>query len=220
MLDENRHYFEAGRMKTLIHACSAGEPLIDSVIVKWKESIGREIYGGYGQTETILTCANQPGNPIKYGSMGKPVPGIPLVVVRSDGNVANPGEEGDIALEVHEDNHSFLGIFDGYIDSETGRVDRRLVELQKRRHYYFAGNAAYQDSEGYFWFVGREDDMINSSGYRIGEVARCEWCGSPHRCTILTRPQVRLRLSPHSSYIRGLSSPPWLLHPIPNRTKL
>ena len=97
ILDESRSYFQDGGMKNLLHTCSAGEPLNSSVVVKWKELTGREIYDGYGQTETIVVCANQAANPIKYGSMGKPIPGIPLVVVDDDGNDAKTGEEGDIS---------------------------------------------------------------------------------------------------------------------------
>lgn len=168
VLKEYRRSFQNPGMKSLVHACSAGEPMNDSVIMKWKDLTGVDIYDGYGQTETILLCANQATNPIRYGSMGKPIPGIPLVVIDANGNVTKNNDEGDIAIEISQKN-AFFGLFDGYISPSTRGLDRRIKSFSNGRQYYLTGDRARRDSEGYFWFVGRGDDVINSSGYRIGK---------------------------------------------------
>ena len=169
VLTENHHLFRDPGMKNLVHACSAGEPLNGSVIEKWKELSGMDIYDGYGQTETTLTCANQAANPIRYGSMGKPIPGVPLMVINEEGEAAENGAEGDIALEVHSGPDSFLGLFAGYINMNTGQLDQRRKTFPNGRIFYLTGDRATRDEDGYLWFVGRSDDVINSSGYRIGQ---------------------------------------------------
>lgn len=172
ILDKNHKYFQHPGMKTLVHACGAGEPLNDSVIQKWKElTNGMEIYDGYGQTETILICANQAGNPIKPGSMGKPIPGVPLVVIDLDGHVVPDDTEGDIAIEIQPNSpQSFYGVFQGYIRTGTNDLDQRIKTSDTGKQYYLTGDRATRDRDGYIKFVGRNDDVINSSGYRIGEM--------------------------------------------------
>jgi medium-chain acyl-CoA synthetase len=123
-----------------------------------------EIYDGYGQTETILICGNFKGSKIKPGSMGKPSPGVPLHVVDSEGKECEVGVEGDIAILRSE--KDFFGIFEGYLTSD-GSLDRR-TKVFGGRPWYLTGDRATRDEDGYFWFVGRADDVINSSGYRIG----------------------------------------------------
>jgi acyl-coenzyme A synthetase/AMP-(fatty) acid ligase len=125
---------------------------------------GLPIHDGYGQTETIMVCGNFRGMKIKPGSMGKPSPGVPLFVIDADGKECPPGVEGDIAILRSSD--SFFGIFDGYL-SPNGELDRR-IKILGGRPWYLTGDRATRDEEGYFWFVGRSDDVINSSGYRIG----------------------------------------------------
>ncbi|KAK4948623.1 hypothetical protein LTR10_012627 [Elasticomyces elasticus] len=174
VLDENREFFatEQGRPRALTHCCGAGEPLNESVIRVWKEMTnGIEIYDAYGQTETIVVCANQATNPVKPGSMGKPIPDVPLTIVDSGGNVTKDGKEGDIAIEVagkDKQESSFFGIFEGYIDKATGKIDSKVKTFQNGKRYYITGDRASRDKDGYFWFVGRNDDVINSAGYRIG----------------------------------------------------
>jgi medium-chain acyl-CoA synthetase len=172
VLDESQAYFAKNRPKTLIHCTGAGEPLNESVIRTWeKMTDGIQIYDGYGQTETILVCANQKANKVKPGSMGKPIPGVPLVIIDNDGKECEVGKEGDIAIQIDEEMQEgkevFFGIFDGYIDKSTGRLDRR-IKRWGGKVYYLSGDRASRDEDGYFWFVGRSDDVINSSGYRIG----------------------------------------------------
>ena len=157
---------------SLVHCTGAGEPLNESVIRTWEEMTGGiQIYDGYGQTETVLACANQKANKVKPGSMGRPVPGVPLVVIDNEGRECEVGKEGDIAIEIDEEMREgkevFFGIFDGYIDMKTGKLDRR-VKRWGRKAFYLSGDRASRDEDGYFWFVGRSDDVINSSGYRIG----------------------------------------------------
>lgn len=172
VLEESQAYFAKNRPKALVHCTGAGEPLNESVIRTWESMTGGiQIYDGYGQTETILVCANQKANQVKPGSMGKPVPGVPLVVIDNDGRECGVGKEGDIAVQIDEEEREgrevFFGIFDGYIDKSTGRLDRRIKRWGGTA-YYLSGDRASRDEDGYFWFVGRSDDVINSSGYRIG----------------------------------------------------
>lgn len=128
---------------------------------------GLEIRDGYGQTETTLTCGNIRGKKIKYGSMGLPLPGVPLTVVDADGNESPSGEEGEIAIATTTATGSrTINLFSGYIKPD-GEISRPLRE-GKNRLWYLTGDRAYKDEDGYLWFVGRSDDVINSSGYRIG----------------------------------------------------
>ncbi|KIW88027.1 uncharacterized protein Z519_11137 [Cladophialophora bantiana CBS 173.52] len=173
VLDETRRFFatEKGKPKALVHCCGAGEPLNESVVRIWKEMTnGIEIFDGYGQTETIVVCANQKVNKVKPGSMGKPLPGVPLTIIDSEGNSVAPGVEGDIAIVVSKTrtDTDFFGFFEGYIDKSTGMIDTKIKTYPNGKMYFVTGDRAMRDEDGYFWFVGRADDVINSSGYRIG----------------------------------------------------
>lgn len=135
---------------------------------------GIEIRDGYGQSETTLTCGNLKGNKIKYGSMGKPLPGVPLSVIGPDGDHAPIGEEGEIAIATTTaDGSRTINIFAGYIkpNGELGFPERK----GKNCTWYVTGDRAYKDEEGYLWFVGRSDDVINSAGYRIGSSLFPAW---------------------------------------------
>ncbi|WPH00281.1 Hypothetical protein R9X50_00310500 [Acrodontium crateriforme] len=170
VLDDMRAYYATHRPKALKHCTGAGEPLNPEVIRLWKETSGIEICDGYGQTETVLVCGNFEGNPIRPGSMGKPSPGVPLHIVDENGMECNNDVEGDIALQVDlTETSSFFGLFDGYLDAK-GSLDRRLRTSNNpsAKQWYLTGDRVTRDKEGYFWFVGRSDDVINSSGYRIG----------------------------------------------------
>lgn len=218
VLDDNRHLFKDPGMKALTHACGAGEPLNAHVIEKWKESTGMEIYDGYGQTETILTCANQAANPVRYGSMGKPLPDVPLTVVDENGETTKPGKEGDIALEVKDGEDGFFGVFTSYINMKTGELDRRLKKFSNGKQYYLTGDRATRDEDGYFWFVGRNDDVINSSGYRIGMLSFTQ----PTHCSCrntLTLIQAHLKSSQLSNYTQRSLSQPLSLLPTHNEMK-
>lgn len=169
VLGEMRTALREKKPKALIHCTGAGEPLNPEVIRLFKEDSGLEICDGYGQTETVLICGNFEGREIRPGSMGRPSPGVPLKVVDEEGQECAEGIEGDIALEVDlSGKGGFFGVFDGYL-GENGELDRKLRDSAKKDiKWYLTGDRAMRDEDGYFWFVGRSDDVINSSGYRIG----------------------------------------------------
>ena len=144
----------------LRHSMSAGEPLNPEVIRVWKETFGLEIYDFFGQTETVCVLSNFPNMPIKYGSVGKPSPGHDVRIVDNDGNEMKPNEAGNIAIYLGDERPP--GLFEEYWKDED------IMKNAFRGDYYFTGDQAYRDEDGYIWFVGRDDDVIKSSGYRIG----------------------------------------------------
>jgi acetyl-CoA synthetase/medium-chain acyl-CoA synthetase len=145
------------RFERLRECVSAGEPLNPEVIRAWQGATGLQIRDGYGQTETILLIANYPGLPMKPGAMGLPMPGHRIDVIDDRGEPLPPGEVGDIAVHGHP-----RSLFRGYWKDEA--ATRRA----RRGDWYVTGDRAQRDEDGYFWFVGRDDDVIISAGYRIG----------------------------------------------------
>lgn len=172
VLRQCREYHIKNPPQALSHCTAAGEALNDEVIRQWRKFTGIEIHDGYGQTESILLCGNFSGCPIRPGSMGKPAPNVPLHVINSDGADALVGEEGDIAVLIDgtAGQDDFFGLFDGYVndDKSLTRREKLFTRNGVTRNYYITGDKAKRDKDGYFWFVGRNDDVINSSGYRIG----------------------------------------------------
>lgn len=146
-------------LSSIRRSMGAGEPLNPEVIRYWKEQTGTIIADGYGQTETVNIIANFPDQPVKFGSMGQPVPGIAMDVVDDDGNVPPLGEIGHIAVRLTDPWPP--GLFAGYY--QGGELDSAAF----RNGWYYTGDTAKRDKEGYFWFVGRADDLIGSAGYRI-----------------------------------------------------
>ena len=144
----------------LRHVVGAGEPLNPEVIETWKNATGLVIRDGYGQTESILLCASFPCLEPRFGSMGRPSPGITLAVIDDEGAELPPGGEGDVAVRVEPQWPP--GLFKEY------RGDEEKTRRCFRHGWYLTGDRAYMDADGYFWFVGRADDVINSAGYRIG----------------------------------------------------
>ncbi|MBN2140006.1 MAG: AMP-binding protein [Desulfovibrionaceae bacterium] len=144
----------------LRHCTTAGELLNESVFVAWEKALGLPIYEGYGQTETCLQMATFKCMRPKPGSIGRPAPGWNIVLLDEAGRVCGPGEEGEICIDLGAGRP--LGLFDGYLD-EPERTARVL-----KADYYHTGDKAWMDEDGYFWFLGRTDDLIKSSGYRIG----------------------------------------------------
>jgi len=145
---------------SLRHFVAAGEPLNKNVIQTWEERTGLFVYDGYGQTETVNILANFRCLPLKPGSMGVPVPGFIVDIIDDNGNPASPGIEGDIAIRIKPDRP--VGLFREYLGNP--------VETEKtiKAQWYITGDRAYKDEDGHFWFVGRSDDIILTSGYRIG----------------------------------------------------
>ena len=147
-------------LASLRHSLGAGEPLNPEVIKVWQEVTGNVIRDGYGQTESINLLANYPALPVRHGSMGKPVPGFDIDVVDDDGTRLGPGEIGHIAVRTDGASRP-PGLFDGYVNApETNAA-------AFRNGWYYTGDTATQDEDGYFWFVGRADDIISSASYRI-----------------------------------------------------
>lgn len=148
------------KFKQLKHCVSAGEPINPEVMEQWKHRTGLDIYEGYGQTETVLICGNFKGMKLKPGSMGKPSPAFDVKILDINGNVLPPGKEGDIGIRVLPDRP--FGMFAHYVDNPAKTASTL------RGNFYITGDRGYMDEDGYFWFVARSDDIILSSGYRIG----------------------------------------------------
>ena len=146
-------------LKSLRRCMGAGEPLNPEVIRYWEEHTGTTIADGYGQTETINIVGNFPGIETRFGSMGKPVPGFDVDVIDDDGQVLADGEVGHIA--VRSDGEWPPGLFHGYLK------DGALITDPFKHGWYYTGDTATRDKDGYLWFVGRSDDLISSAGYRI-----------------------------------------------------
>jgi len=160
VLDEPLAYLKVNPPKALRHCVGAGEPLNPEVIRAWQQSTGMTIRDGYGQTETVLLCANFPPLEVKPGSMGKPSPGFEVSVIDHDGSELPPNKEGDIAVKIKP--HRPTWMFKEYWRNPDA------TKACIRGDWYITGDRAYKDEDGYFWFVGRADDVIISAGYRIG----------------------------------------------------
>ena len=140
---------------SLREVCGAGEPLNPEVIDQVKSAWGLTIRDGYGQTETTAIAGNSPGQPLKIGSMGRPLPGYHIKVVDADGNAAT---EGEVALALDADRPA--GLMQGY-QTDDGKVSGTDGEV------YRSGDVVFVDDDGYLTFVGRADDVFKSSDYRI-----------------------------------------------------
>ena len=143
------------------HATTAGEALNPEVFVQFERATGLRIYEGFGQTETTLALANLIGDSLKPGSMGKPVPDYGIDLVDEECNSVPPGEHGEIVVRTPRDN-PHPGIFLGYYKDEEKTAEAW------RGGVYHTGDLAWKDEDGLYHYVGRADDVIKSSGYRIG----------------------------------------------------
>ncbi len=142
------------------HATTAGEALNPEVFYQFKAATGLEIMEGFGQTETTLTIGNLVGMTPKPGSMGKPSPAYKIVLLDTDGNPVGVGENGEICIDTREGTPCGL-LLEYYKDTE---------KTNEAWHdgFYHTGDIAYRDEDGFLWYVSRIDDVIKSSGYRIG----------------------------------------------------
>ena len=147
-------------LSSLRHCCIAGEPLNPEVYNKWKQLTGLELKEGFGQTETAVLLATFPWLKVKPGSTGRPSPHFNAKLIGDDGQEVEPGDEGEICIPISGGRPA--GITCGYYKDEE-----KTAEIM-RGGYYHTGDIAWMDEDGYFWFVGRRDDVIKSSGYRIG----------------------------------------------------
>ncbi len=146
-------------LSSLKYCVTAGEALNSEVFNKFYEQTGIKMFEGYGQTESTLMAGNFPGMEPKPGSMGKAAPGYNLDVIDSNKNRCKPGDVGSIVL--HLDAGKPTGLFIGYCGNDE------LTKEALNGDLYYTGDTGYFDEDGYIWFVGRNDDLIKSSGYRV-----------------------------------------------------
>ncbi len=147
-------------LSSIEYATTAGEALNPEVFNQFKKATGLTIMEGFGQTETTLSIANFVGSTPKIGSMGKPSPLYDVAILDPDGNECNTGDTGEICIRTSNGNP--CGLFIGYY------LDEEKTNDVWHDGYYHTGDQATMDEDGYLWYVGRIDDVIKSSGYRIG----------------------------------------------------
>jgi acetyl-CoA synthetase len=148
-------------LESVEYVTTAGEALKPDVFKKFKEITGITIYEGFGQTETVLSIGTLVGVEPKIGSMGKPVPLYDVDIVDADGNSLPVGETGEIVIRIKDKNP---GLLLEYYGKPEATAETKCNGL------YHSGDTAWKDNDGYFWYVGRTDDVIKASGYRIGPV--------------------------------------------------
>ena len=157
MIREDLSKYDLSRLE---YCTTAGEALNPNVFLKWKEKTGIMIYESYGQTETTMVLGTYPFVAPKPGSMGTPNPQYDVDILDAEGRPCAVGEQGQLVIRT--DRGKPLGLFKEYY-SQPGLMQRTL-----RDGVYYTGDVVYRDEDGYFWFVSRADDVIKSSGYRIG----------------------------------------------------
>lgn len=146
----------------LRHVVSAGEALNPVVAQRWAQASGVPVAEAYGQTETLMTLVNPAGTPYKVGAMGVPNVGSVLEVLDQQGNVLPPGEEGDVAL-LTPNPQLMIGYW-----KDVERTEQSYLRGPDGRRWFITGDRGERDAEGFFYYRGRRDDVINSAGYRIG----------------------------------------------------
>jgi acetyl-CoA synthetase len=147
-------------LSNLKYATIAGEALNPEVFNKFYQYTGLKLMEGFGQTETVVVVANLPGMEPKPGSMGKPTPLYNVDIVDENNNSVAVGEVGEIVIRTNGRNQK--GMFKGYYNNPEA------TEKSWNNNVYHTGDTAWRDEDGYFWYVGRTDDLIKASGYRIG----------------------------------------------------
>ena len=155
-----RKDFSKYDLSNLQHVTTAGEALNPEVFHQFKKETGLELYEGFGQTEMTLAIGTLVGDEPRPGSMGKATPLFDIDLVDGAGNTVAPGKTGEIVIK-NADDHP-VGLFDGYFR------DEELTAQSWYNGIYHTGDMATRDEDGYFWYVGRDDDVIKSAGYRIG----------------------------------------------------
>jgi acetyl-CoA synthetase len=157
LIKEDLTKFDLSHLK---YCVVAGEPLNPEVFKQFHDQTGIKLMEGYGQTECTVAVATYPWMKPKPGSMGMPSPGYEIEIVDDEGKPCEAGNEGEIVI--HTDSSKPVGMFNGYYR------DDQLTAGVWKNGVYRTGDMAWCDEDGYFWFVGRADDVIKSSGYRIG----------------------------------------------------
>lgn len=171
------------RPETLREALSAGEPLHPEVIEQVRARWGLTVRDGFGQTETTLQVGNDPGDEVRPGSMGRPLPGMPVVLVEP--TTGQPAQQGEICLDLAR---RPTGLMVGYRD------DPALTAEATANGLYHTGDVASRDEDGYLTYIGRSDDVFKSSDYKIHPLSskacssstlrlwKPRWCRRPTRC--------------------------------------
>ena len=163
-----REDFSGYDLSSLRYCCTAGEALNPAVYDKFYELTGIQLMEGFGQTETTMTLGTMPWMKPKPGSMGMPNAQYDIDILKPDGTPCEDGEKGEIVIRVDDTAGNSgaavkpIGLFKGYYR------DEELTRKAWHDGYYHTGDVAWRDEDGYYWFVGRIDDVIKSSGYRIG----------------------------------------------------
>lgn len=157
LMREDSTLYTSFNLTSLRHICSVGEPLNPEVIYWARRIIAKEVYDTWFQTETgAIMIANRPGLEICPASMGKPVDGIEPAIIADDGTVILDGTPGNLCLKI-----GWESMFTTYLNNPAVYASRI------KNGYYYTGDTAYRDSNGYYWFQGRSDDVINTSGHLI-----------------------------------------------------
>ena len=143
-------------------ATTAGEAIDKELFRKFYEITGLKLSVGYGQSETVVAVCSRPGEKLRPGSLGKPVPLYDIVLADENDTEVSVGKQGEICIRLNKEYN--YGLFKYYENNSD------ITECGRRNDLYHTGDIAYQDNDGYFWYVGRKDDVIKSSGYRIGPV--------------------------------------------------
>lgn len=155
--------FSKYNLSSLRYCCTAGEALNPAVYDKFLQLTGIHLMEGFGQTETTMTLGTMPWTKPKPGSMGLPNPQYDIALIKPDGTPCEDGEKGEIVIKTnYELSKKPIGLFKEYYR------DEELTRKVWHDGYYHTGDVAWRDEDGYYWFVGRIDDVIKSSGYRIG----------------------------------------------------
>ena len=147
-------------LSSIHHASIAGEALNPEVFRQFEKATGLQIMEGFGQSESTLIIGNLTGQSHKIGSMGKPVPLYDVHLLDADGNDVEPGESGEICIDISK------GLPCGLAYAYEGNEE--VTNETWRDGFYHTGDLAWRDEDGFYWYVGRADDVIKSSGYRIG----------------------------------------------------
>ncbi|GAA5914314.1 uncharacterized protein JCM6883_001812 [Sporobolomyces salmoneus] len=157
-------YLKSHPFKALNHVVGAGEPLNPSVIHEWRNATGLTIRDGWGQSESVIMTGSWDGLKVKEGSMGKAAPFFEIGIIGPKGEELEIGEEGELAVRT-DAGAGTCWIFKGYI--KNGKVDKKQKSFSGKT-WYQTGDRGIKDADGYYTFVSRDDDIIGSSGYRIG----------------------------------------------------
>lgn len=157
LLREDPTIFNRFELASLRHICSVGEPLNPEVIHWARRTLGKEIFDTWFQTETGgIMIANRPGVEVHPGSMGKPLNGIELAILGDDGSPAVDGTQGNLCVR-----EGWPSMFVTYLNNESA------YNSKFREGWYYTGDNAYKDKDGYYWFMGRSDDVINTAGHLV-----------------------------------------------------